>query len=119
MPKSRYVIDGQPWVPISHAAKLLGTNALGVWKLIEEGTLPAQPSRAGSSITVVNLVWIANLRAEREQFRKERDPRKPKKPKPAASSPLAPRAQRIPGHREQMALPMPDAGRKSPWKRED
>lgn len=117
MPKRRYEIDGRSWVPLATAAKLIGTNAIGVRKLIEEGKLTARQSRAGSSILIVDLVQVAELRAEREQWRKEREPKKAKLP-PAPQSYLAPpKRQRIPGHREQMALPMTDAGLGPSWRR--
>jgi hypothetical protein len=117
MPKPRYDLDGEPWVPISKAAKLLGTNVSGVRKLIEEGKLRSRQSRAGSSIIIVALVQIADLRSEREQWRKEREPRKPKVAKSAPFGLLAPKGQRVPGHREQMALPMTDAGKSPSWRR--
>jgi hypothetical protein len=117
MPKRRYEINGRSWVPITQAAKLIGTNALGVHKLIEDGKLSHRHSRAGSAIVVVDLMQVANLRAEREQWRKERQPKKAKLPPTSATYSAPPEEQRIPGHREQMALPMADAGRSPPWRR--
>lgn len=114
MPKRRYVIDGEQWVPVAAAARLIGTNALGVRKLISEGALRSRQSRLGSRIIVVDLESILRLRAEREQWRKERRPRMPKAAKSAAQTALPPHPQRLPGHREQLALPMTDSGRGRP-----
>jgi len=117
MPKRRYEIDGKSWVPIGQAAKFIGTNASGIGKLIEAGKLTGRQSRAGSSILVVDLTQVAQLRAEREQWRKERKPKKAKLPAAPKSYLVPPKEQRIPGHREQMALPMTDAGLSPPWRR--
>ena len=73
MPKRQYSIDGEPWIPLSRAAKLLGTNTVGVWTLIEEGKLEGRQSRLGSSIILVNLKRVADLRVAREQWRRERE----------------------------------------------
>ena len=118
MPKRRYSIDGEAWVPVAVAAKLLGTNAVGVRKLIAEGNLHSRQSRLGSSIVIVNLKQIADLRAEREQWRAERRPKKQKLSAAPASVASPPPTQRIPGHREQYALPMHDAGLTPPWRRD-
>ena len=120
MPKARYQIDGEGWVPLSKAAKLLGTNTVHLWKLIEESKLRARPSRVGSSITVVALKELADLRVEREQWRSEAKKRqKPKKASTGGTGFGSPApSQRIPGHREQYALPMHDSGRTPPWRRD-
>jgi hypothetical protein len=45
MPKLSYDIEGRKWLPISRAAKLLGTNAQGVRKLMSEDGAKAGPTR--------------------------------------------------------------------------
>lgn len=64
MPKDRYSIDGRTWLSISHAAKLLGTNAQGVRKLMGEGKLDWRQTRANSRTFVVDEQAVIALRKE-------------------------------------------------------
>lgn len=53
MPLARYELDGRTWLPISVAARRLRTNALGVRKLMDDGTLEWRQTRVNSHILVV------------------------------------------------------------------
>jgi hypothetical protein len=64
VPKLSYEIDGKRWLPLSRAAKLLGTNAQGVRKLMSEGRLDWQQSRANSMTLVVEEKGVLALRLE-------------------------------------------------------
>jgi hypothetical protein len=65
MPKHRYTIDGQSWLPISRAAVLLGTNALGVRKLMGEGALEWRQTRVNSLTFAVREDQVMSLRIQR------------------------------------------------------
>lgn len=64
MPKDRYEIEGQYWLPISRAAQLLGTNAQGVRKLVADGSLDWRQTRANSCTFVVAERAITALRLQ-------------------------------------------------------
>jgi hypothetical protein len=87
MPKLSYEIDGNRWLPISRAAKLLGTNALGVRKLMSEGKLDWRQSRANSMTLVVEEKGVLALRLERPpKLRPSPDPlARVRKPEPIRS----------------------------------
>jgi hypothetical protein len=85
MPKDRYDIEGRAWLPISHAAKLLGTNAQGIRKLMGEGTLDWRQTRANSRTLVVDEHGVLALKASRPTVRLRRSPdplASPVKPNP-------------------------------------
>jgi hypothetical protein len=83
--KDRYEIDGRFWIPVGRAARLIGTNAAGLKKLMADGTLDWTQSRANSRILVVDEEAVLRLRGEREQWRKEGGhKREPKKPLPVS-----------------------------------
>jgi hypothetical protein len=89
MPKDRYELEGRTWIPISRAAKLLGTNAQGVRKLMGDGTLDWRQSRANSRTFLVEERGVMTLRAKRAspKLRRSPDPleRKPKVEAPRRS----------------------------------
>lgn len=75
MPKLSYDIEGRKWLPISRAAKLLGTNAQGVRKLMSEGALDWRQSRTNSMTLVVEEKGVLALRLQRPQkLRRSPDP---------------------------------------------
>ncbi len=65
MTKLRYAIEGASWLPISRAAVLLGTNALGVRKLMAEGALEWRQTRANSRTFVVREEQVLSLRNQK------------------------------------------------------
>lgn len=93
MPKDRYELDGRTWLSIARAAKLLGTNAQGVRKLIGEGKLEWRQTRANSSRLMVEEQAIMKLRRERPLIRLKRSPdplaRPERDPFPPSSGPVA------------------------------
>ena len=86
MRNRRYSIDGEPWVSVSSAAKLLGKTAANVRKLIEAGELRSRPLRDGSATILVDLKQVADLRVAKEQWRREhaKARKAPVKPLPVA-----------------------------------
>lgn len=74
MPKDRYEIEGRTWLPISRAAKLLGTNAQGVRKLMGDGSLDWRQPRANSRTMVVDEQAVMALRRERPAPKLKRSP---------------------------------------------
>jgi hypothetical protein len=75
MPKLSYEIEGRKCLSISRAAKLLGTNAQGVRKLMSEGALEWCQSRANSMTLVVEEKGVLALRLQRPQkLRRSPDP---------------------------------------------
>lgn len=74
MPKDRYEIEGRTWLPISRAAKLLGTNAHGVRKLMGEGTLDWRQTRANSRTFVVEEQGLRALLRNRSPSKLLRSP---------------------------------------------
>jgi hypothetical protein len=74
MPKLRYEIDGRYWIAISRAAKLLGTNAQGVRKLMGEGTLEWRQTRANSRTFVVDEAGVMTLKKNRPPVKLKRSP---------------------------------------------
>ena len=65
MTKLRYAIEGTSWLPIARAAVLLGTNALGVRKLMAEGALEWRQTRANSRTFVVREDQVLSIRNRR------------------------------------------------------
>ena len=65
MGKDHYEIEGRRWLSISRAAKLLGTNAQGIRKLMGDGTLDWIQTRASSTKLVVDERAVLELRAAR------------------------------------------------------
>ena len=63
MIKRRYTIDGQWWLPMSRAAVLLGTNSLGIRKLMAEGRLEWRQTRVNSRTFVVREDQVLALRS--------------------------------------------------------
>jgi hypothetical protein len=61
--KLRYTIDGRQWLPVSRAAVLLGTNALGIRKLMAEGLLEWRQTRVNSLTFVVREDQVLALRS--------------------------------------------------------
>jgi len=85
MPKLRYEIEGQSWLPIARAAKLLGTNAQGVRKLMGEGALEWRQTRANSRTFVVNEAGVMALKKNRPPVKLKRSPdplARPRNPEP-------------------------------------
>ena len=70
----RYEIEGRRWLSIARAAKLLGTNAQGVRKLMGSGALDWCQSRANSTRLVVDEAGVMKLRAERPPARSRKHP---------------------------------------------
>jgi hypothetical protein len=93
MPKDRYEIGGRCWLSIARAAKLLGTNAQGVRKLMGEGALEWRQTRANSSRLVVDEQAVMALRKERPPVRLRRSPdplaRPERDPFPPPRGPMA------------------------------
>ena len=67
--KQHYEIEGRRWLSIARAAKLLGTNAQGVRKLMGSGALDWCQSRANSTRLVVDEAGVMQLRVERPPTR--------------------------------------------------
>lgn len=88
MPKDHYELEGRVWLPISRAAKLLGTNAQGVRKLMADGTLEWRQTRANSRTLVVDQQGVLTLRKARPTPKLKRSP-----------DPLAPAPQWEPSRR--------------------
>ena len=90
MPKDRYEMEGRTWLPISRAAKLLGTNAQGIRKLMADSTLEWRQSRANSRTLVVDELAVMALRRDRPTPKLKRSPdpltRPPKPETPAMES---------------------------------
>ena len=101
------MVEGRTWLPISRAAKLLGTNAQGVRKLMADGSLDWRQTRANSCTFVVDEKRVVALSSELP-------PRKIKRsPDPLARSPKAEPMQRTRGsirdaHHLRMTLPITD-----------
>ena len=109
MPKLSYNIEGRTWLPISRAARLLGTNALAVRKLMGEGALEWRQTRANSKTLVVDQAGVLALR-------KQAPARLDRSPDPLARPPKAPRRRSNGGltlnHHLRMTLPFPEGGKK-------
>ena len=73
MPKARqrYEIDGTGWLIVGYAARLLGTSAAGVRKLMGDGTLDWRQVRPNSKILVVDERRVFDLRHQRQRWKKE------------------------------------------------
>ena len=85
MAKDRYELEGRIWIPISRAAKLLGTNAQGVRKLMSDGTLDWRQSRANSRTFLVEERGVMTCRAQEGAPKLKRSPDPlARKPKPEA-----------------------------------
>ena len=80
MKKTRYEIEGQGWFTISRAAKLLGTNALGLRKLMGEGLLEWRQVRTDSKTFVVAEDAVMELRRQRPLAAPKRREPFPSKP---------------------------------------
>jgi hypothetical protein len=110
MPKDRYEIEGRTWLPIARAAKLLGTNAQGIRRLMSEGTIEWRQTRANSRTFVVDEARVTALRLERPAPKLKRSP--DPLARPARSEPI--RRQRgglWEAHHLRMTLPDPEEHR--------
>jgi hypothetical protein len=79
--KPRYELDGKAWLPITRAATLLKTNALGIRKLMSEGALDWRQTRANSRTFIVAEEDVLQLRKKlppaKFQLRKKTPPKVP------------------------------------------
>ena len=106
MRKPAKIIDGRRWISISRAAKLLGTNAQGVRKMMGDGRLDWHQPRANARL-VVDEAMVNQLRLQRPR------PRALRTPDPLASPPRAMPERRARGglwigHHLRMTLPGPE-----------
>ena len=63
--KLRYVIDGQAWLRISEAARLLGSTPQTIRKWMGNGTLEWRQLRMNSKTLLVEEASVLRLRSER------------------------------------------------------
>jgi hypothetical protein len=108
MSKDRYEIEGRSWLTIVRTAKLLGTNAQGVRKLMGEGVLEWRQTRANSSRLVVDEQAVMALRKERPPVRLKRSPdplaRPERDPFPRSRGPAARGSGGLVGHQIRATL---------------
>lgn len=69
--KPVYVIEGQRWLPLPRAAKMLATNMATIKRLMGDGTLEWRQLYEGWTTFVVEEAGIIRLRAERNTARTE------------------------------------------------
>ena len=87
MRKDHYEIDGRRWLSISRAAKLLGTNAQGIRKLMGEGALEWRQTRANSRTFVVDERAVLELRMTRPRaIKRSPDPLATRRKEPLGKS---------------------------------
>jgi hypothetical protein len=113
VPKDRYEFDGQGWLSIQRAAKLLGTNSQAIRKLMSEGKLEWRQTRANSRTFVVEEKAVLALRQERPAGKLIRSP------DPLAKPPRPEPFRREGGglweaHHLRLTLPVADATKKKP-----
>ncbi|WP_395612111.1 hypothetical protein [Allosphingosinicella sp.] len=106
MPKLSYEIDGRRWIPISRAAKLLGTSTEGVRRMMGDGTLDWRQPRVNARRFVVDEEMVNQLRLKRPRPRALRSPDPLARPRRTESKP--PSGGMFTAHHLRMTLPVID-----------